>query len=274
MKNLFRDWSRIRPLIRQKPLLICLDYDGTLSPIAPTPKQAILPGKTKQTLRALAASPGVFLAVISGRAMSDVKSMVGLKNIVYSGNHGFEIEGRGIRFKPRIPTIYKRTLARLEKELKDKYKTIDGVVVENKKPVLAVHYRLTDKNNIPSIRRIFRETVKDADAKQLIRTKTGKMILEIQPPLDWNKGKIVLWLLTKKKAAAQRRNVLPIYIGDDITDEDAFRALENKGLTVFVGRPPRASSAQYYLADTGEVGVFLKRILSLKKTQDRHGRAR
>ncbi|WP_128699509.1 trehalose-phosphatase [Candidatus Velamenicoccus archaeovorus] len=263
MKSLFRDWDRIRQRIRQHPLLICLDYDGTLSPIAPTPPQAVLPTKTKQVLRTLAAVPGVLLAVISGRAISDLKSMIGLKNIVYSGNHGFEAEGSGVRFKIRIPSAYNRVIARLERTLKDRYKTIRGVVVENKKPFLAVHYRLAEKNNFPSIRGIFRETVKEAAAKNLIRMKTGKMILEIQPPVDWDKGKIVLWLLKKRRGTAKGRNVLPLYVGDDITDEDAFRALKNKGITVFVG-VPGTSSAQYYLSNTDKVHKFLERIVLLK----------
>ena len=266
MKNLFCDWDRIQLLVQQRPLLICLDYDGTLSPIAPTPGQAILPGKTKRILRALAASPGVFLAVVSGRSMPDVKSMVGLKNIVYSGNHGFEAEGNGIRFKLRIPAAYNRIVARLERTLRDKYKTTRGVVIENKKPFLAVHYRLADKNNIPNIRKIFRQTVKEAGAKQLIRTKTGKMILEIQPSVDWDKGKIVQWLLTKKRSMHGGQNILPIYVGDDITDEDAFGTLRNKGITILVGRS-RASGAQYYLSDTDKVHAFLKRIVSLKSAK-------
>jgi len=266
MKNLFSDWNRLQTLIAQRPLLICLDYDVTLSPIAPTPGQAVLPKKTKQVLKSLAASPGVFLAVISGRSMSDVKSMVGLKDIVYSGNHGFEAEGSGVRLRLRIPTAYHGVVNRLEKALRDKYRTTPGVIVENKKPFLAVHYRLADKNNIPNIRKIFRQTVKEVGAKQLIRTKTGKMILEIQPSLDWNKGKVVLWLLVKKKSTPGGGNILPIYVGDDITDEDAFGTLKNKGITVFVGRS-RTSCAQYYLSNTDKVYMFLKRIVSLRSVK-------
>ncbi len=265
MKNLFGDWNRIQALIKQRPLLICLDYDGTLSPIAPTPRQAILPIKTKQALRSLVASRGVSVAVISGRAISDVTSMVGLKNIIYSGNHGFEAEGGGIKFRLRIPSAYNRTIVRLEKTLKNKYRTIQGVIVENKKPFLAVHYRLADKKDIPNIRKIFWETVKKTDIKQLIRTKTGKMILEIQPSINWDKGKIVLWLLTKKRSMAGGKNILSIYIGDDITDEDAFRALKNKGITVFVGRS-KTSCARYRLSGTDKVHAFLKRIVSLKSS--------
>ncbi len=266
MKNLFGDWSRIQTLIKQRPLLICLDYDGTLSPIAPTPRQAVLPTKTKQVLQSLVASHGISVAVISGRAMSDVTSLVGLKGIIYSGNHGFEAEGGGIKFKLHIPPAYDKAIMCLEKTLKDSYKTTKGVIVENKKPFLAVHYRLANKRDIPNIRKIFWGTVKKTSAKRLLRTKTGKMILEIQPSINWNKGKIVLWLLTKKRSMVGGKKILPIYVGDDITDEDAFHALRNRGITVFVGHS-RTSCAQYSLSDTNKVHAFLKRIVSLKSSE-------
>jgi len=266
MTSLFRAWSRIRPLLEKNHLLICLDYDGTLSPIAPIPQQATLPKKTRHLLRALAETPSVRLAIISGRALADVKAMVGIPAIVYSGNHGFEVEGPGIRFRPRIPSSYRRLLARLEKELKKQLEGMKGVIVENKRPVLAVHYRMSPSKNIPKIQKIFRKITGHSALKKYIRTIKGKMVLEVQPPLDWNKGKIILWLLAKHKSAAWDKNTLPVYVGDDITDEDAFGALKNKGITVFVGRP-RTSSAQYCLSGTDEVQTFLKRIVSLKSSK-------
>ena len=87
----------------------------------------------------------------------------------------------------------------------------------------------------------------------------GKKVLEIRPPLAWDKGKAALWLLRKQELAYGRGNVVPVYIGDDSTDEDAFEALKGRGVTVFVG-PPRLSAAQYYLKQTQEVTELMKRI--------------
>jgi trehalose-phosphatase len=91
------------------------------------------------------------------------------------------------------------------------------------------------------------------------------MVLEVRPPVDWDKGKVVMWLLARQQFASEGKQVLPVYIGDDLTDEDAFKAIKNKGITIFVGEP-KVSHAQYYLKNVNEVAEFIKVILKMQKS--------
>lgn len=116
-----------------------------------------------------------------------------------------------------------------------------------------------DKKQIPFLEDVFHEITTFYLARNKIRIKRGKMVLEIRPPVEWDKGKVVLWLLGRQKFVLQDKSFIPIYIGDDTTDEDAFDVLKDKGLTIFVGEP-KVSSAQYYLKNTDEVKEFLEMI--------------
>ena len=122
--------------------------------------------------------------------------------------------------------------------------------------------------NLKSMKELIKKTISEIAAphvkKGKIKINFGKKVIEIKPNVKWNKGKVVLWLLARQQFMLGDRKISPIYIGDDSTDEDAFKALKNKGLTIFVGKP-RKSYAQFYLRDTGEVLKFLKQILSLRK---------
>ena len=122
-----------------------------------------------------------------------------------------------------------------------------------------MHYRLADENAISAITSKFYFATFMEEFKNNIQVKSGKMTREIRPPFIWNKGMAVLWLLDKEK------DVFPVYIGDDVTDEDAFQLLKNKGLTIFVGKPEN-TKARFYLKDTREVEKFLE--LILRQTQD------
>jgi len=141
------------------------------------------------------------------------------------------------------------------------------VLIEDKGVTLAVHYRLVRKKDIPLIKAIFQKALIFYQIKNKVKTGFGKKLLEVRPAVDWNKGKAVLWLLAKCKFFLKEKKVLPIYIGDDKTDEDAFKSLRGIGLTIFVGRP-RDSYAEYFLNDTKEIYMFLNKILQLKKCGD------
>lgn len=264
MKNLFRDWDRIKKELSDKYIMLFLDYDGTLTPIVTTPGKAVISREVKELLNRLSKSPMCKLAIISGRALKDIKNIVGLKGIIYSGNHGLEIEGPKIKFKVSILPRHKATLEQIKNDLKKKLSSINGVFIEDKGLSLSLHYRLVNKEKIPQVKTIFHETITLYLARNKIKIKTGKMMLEVRPRLDWDKGKAVLWLLARQKFALREKGFVPIYIGDDKTDEDAFKVLKNKGLTIFVGKPDR-SFAQYYLKDTGEIKGLLKRILEIQR---------
>lgn len=263
MKYLFRDWHRLKGDLAAKFILLFLDYDGTLSPIVRTPDQTVLPSRTKDLLRRLSLLPGCKIAVISGRAIKDLRRKVGIKGIIYVGNHGLELEGQKIKFRAFVSAAYKTILKRIKYELQKRLAGIKGVLIEDKGLSLSIHYRLVDTRHLPRLKTIFDETTLNFATGNKIKVREGKKVLEIRPAIEWDKGKIVLWLLSRHIFVANAKNILPVYMGDDLTDEDAFKALAEKGITVFIGRPKR-SSARYFLKNSDEVSRFLRIILEVK----------
>jgi len=263
MRYIFHNLERIKNNLKGKYLFLFLDCDGTLAPIAGSPDEAVISQKTKRLLGLLSQKKNCSVAIISGRALDDLKKKFGLKNIIYSGNHGLQIEGAGIRRELAVPRGYKKVLQRIKAQLKKALSGVKGVLIEDKKLSLSLHFRLAGKAQLPFIKHTFRRSTILYLAKNKIKVKGGKKVLEIMPPVDWDKGKIVLWLLARQALALKKDGILPIYIGDDLTDEDAFNALKAKGLTVLVGKP-RNSKADYYLKNTEEVTEFLRFIMDLK----------
>ncbi|MFA6320940.1 MAG: trehalose-phosphatase [Candidatus Omnitrophota bacterium] len=263
---LFSDWKKIEKLFRNRFIYLLLDYDGTLTPIADTPRKAIMPARAKTLLHRLSGLSRCKVAIVSGRRLSDVKKRVGLKNIIYVGNHGFEIKGPGVKFENPLPKHYKASLDEIKSKLKRRLSGIKGVIVEDKGFSLGVHYRLVSNKNIPEVKNIFYDITSAYETKNIITVKTGKMALEIRPPMAWDKGKVVLWLLARLSASIRNKNIktLPVYIGDDTTDEDAFESLGNKGITVFVGNP-KNTKARFYLKEPDEVARFLETILNMQR---------
>lgn len=257
-RYLFPELERIKKILRGKFVYFFLDYDGTLTPIAETPQKAVLPKETKELLRSLIALPSCKVAIISGRALRDIEKQVGLSNIVYVGNHGFEIKGPRITFESPLPRRYRATLKSIKEKLQKELSDIRGVIIEDKGFSLCVHYRQVDKNKIPLVKAAFSGALLIHEIREYVVIRMGKMLLEIRPTIPWDKGKVVLWLLARQKFASDEkgRKVLPVYIGDDFTDEDAFRDINNKGITIFVGRP-RKTLAKYRVSNTDEVVRFL-----------------
>lgn len=262
MKYLFSYWGRIRKTLKDKFVYLFLDYDGTLSPIAETPDKAVIPDRTKDILFELAETPNCKVAVISGRALKDISRRVGIKNIVYAGNHGLEIKGPNINFKDPVSSAQVKTIKEVKAKLKEGLSPIKGVLIEDKGLSLSVHYRLADKENMPAIMAKFYTIIFPYEFANNIQVRSGKMVLEIRPPVSWDKGTAVLWLLGKRpfEIRGKRVKVIPIYIGDDATDEDAFKSLKDKGITVSVGKSYRGG-ADFYLKDTEEMPRFLEAIL-------------
>jgi len=251
MRYLFSDLNRIEPVLINEPVFLFLDYDGTVIPIRDKPGHAIISRRVKGLLRALSKTPRCKLAIISGRSLENISRVVGLKNIIYAGNHGLELKGPGIRFKSPVSKKHKAILQKINRDFRRKLAPIKGALIENKGLSLTVHYRLVAPKQIPLVKTIFRQITASHLRRKEIRVRPGKMVIEAIPPVDWNKGKAVQWLLKKGGHSA-----FPVYIGDDLTDEDAFKLMKKSGLTVFVGKPKK-TNAQYYVNDTDEVLKFL-----------------
>ena len=243
-------------------LLLCLDYDGTLSPIVRDPAAARLAGSTRDILRRLAGSGRITLAVISGRGLEDVRERVGLDGVIYAGNHGLEIRGPDLEYLNPSARRSRPALRAAAERLSRQLTGIDGAEVEDKGLTLSVHYR----NCRPPDRERARETVFRAVApdrsRRRLRVGEGKMVIEIRPPTSWNKGNAVN-LLRREAAKSGSKKVRTVYAGDDRTDEDAFRALGKDGITVKIGPPGVETLARYRLSGVGEVKEFLRRLARL-----------
>lgn len=260
MTYLFNNWvDFLFRLKNSRHIFLFLDYDGTLSPIASTPEEAHLPRRTKKLLKGLVKNPRFTLAVISGRSLKDIKRMVGLKGIIYAGNHGLEIAQVSGKIFDRTSILKKSPLKTICLALGADLKHIKGVRVEDKGCTLSVHFRLVKPGERVSVKKIFGRIVKPYVFSKTIKLSSGKMVLEVRPAIRWDKGKAVLHLLRKKKDA------LPLYIGDDVTDIDAFRAIKDRGISIFVGTPKKGICSDYFLKNPKEVERFLKKLGSYQR---------
>ena len=234
--------------------VVFLDFDGTLTPIVGRPELAALNGRMHETLERL--SRTVTTAIVSGRACADVRKRVGIERLYYAGNHGLEIEGPDGASHYRLGDEYREDIQGFADEISKRLSHIDGVIVENKDLSLSVHYRLARSAHAAEI-----ESAVDSLLAHFRRLhkRHGKKVFEIRPGIDWHKGKAVLWLLQALEATLESA----IYIGDDETDEDAFRELHGRGLGVRVGRGGATSAADYILEDTDQVRRFLEMLISL-----------
>jgi trehalose 6-phosphate phosphatase len=229
---------------------VFLDYDGTLAPIVSNPEVGVLSDSVRHTLRDLAARAPV--AILSGRDLDNVRERVGIENIVYAGSHGFDIAGPdGLRrqmaseFLPKLDTA--------ERKLQEALDGISGARVERKRLSIATHYRNVNENDIPKVKQAVGEVARH---HRELRKMTGKKVHELQPDIDWDKGRALMWL--QETLGLEGENVFPIYVGDDRTDEDAFRALKQCGIGILVSEEPKFTAAKYSLRDPAEVERFLR----------------
>lgn len=238
--------------IRGRQLAVFLDYDGTLTPIVNRPEKALLSDSMRETVRALAARTPV--AILSGRDLDDVRQRVDIDAIAYAGCHGFDIAGpHGLR--KQVATECLPILDAAEKELRQKLAGIPGASVDRKRFSVAAHYRNVPENEVGEVERIVNEV---AARHGELRKIDNKKVYELQPNIDWNKGRALIWLL--ESLGPDRKEMFPIYIGDDRTDEDAFGAIRQRGAGILVSEQPGATAASYSLKNPAEVERFLREI--------------
>ncbi len=248
------------------PLVVLLDIDGTLSPIAPTPQDATVPEATRVVVEQLAHRPGVHLALVSGRAASDAKTMVRVDDVWVIGNHGMErLDPAGAWQFHESVAAYRDAIAAAAAELTAAVAGIPGAIVENKQLTLSVHYRLVAADDVWRVR----EIVTAVADRYGLRVVEGKKVLELRPPVEVNKGTAVVELALQLRALDERASVL--YAGDDRTDEDAFarlRSVQPRSVTVHVGalrqgdRGGESTAAEFSVADPAEMRAFLEWVLA------------
>jgi trehalose 6-phosphate phosphatase len=243
--------------MRGRRLQIFLDYDGTLTPIVSRPEDAALSDAMRRRLQRVAARH--FLAVVSGRGLDDLRTCIGLDEVVYAGSHGFEVrypDGSADEHEEARAAL--PALEHLASYLGAQLADVKGLQLERKRFGLAVHYRRVAGADVARVESV----VEDARGRfGMLRIKAGKKVFEFVPAVDWDKGKALRWIL--EKIDADTVDVLPIYIGDDVTDEDAFRAIDGVGIAIAVGDGPEQTAAHWRLDDVDAVGAFLDKLTLL-----------
>ncbi len=255
MKAFFEVWTPLAERIgKADRLLLMLDVDGTLAPIAPRPEDARIPASTRATLEQLAHCPQVTPAFVSGRAVEDVRRLVGIGRAHYFGSHGRQ------RMRPgsgrvEVDASYAAAVDDACERLSAALAGMRGFAVENKQVSAAAHYR----NVAPELRSQVAATVRRVlEDSPHLRVSAGKMVFDITPLDGIDKGAAATKLLGEEGGKA-------FYFGDDTTDESAFSALPNDAVTVFVGPCGADSSARYRLDDCAAVGRALRLILDACK---------
>lgn len=246
--------QQIPQLLEGKKPAVFLDYDGCLTHIVKDPDKAILSKKMRDTLQRLAQVCSV--AIVSGRDRANVANLVQLDNLYFAGSHGFDISGPGnMHTEPGGAKDALPALDRAEVELNSRLKHIAGAMVERKRYAIAVHYRNVPEEHVAELKRIVADVLQKHHA---LKEGLGKKIIELKPNLNWHKGKAVLWLLSE--LGLDRPDIVPLYIGDDITDEDAFAELQGRGIGILVGEHDEKTAAEYRLENVEEVEEFLQKL--------------
>jgi trehalose-phosphatase len=248
--NLLEHLTEIGDRLDGAPVrLLFLDFDGTLTPLVDTPEQAHLSPAIRDVLRELVDRDPFGLAIISGRERADLHARVNVPGLIYAGNHGLEISGPGFLFIEPTAVACREALDDLADDLAIRLQPIAGALVEDKGLTLGIHYRQVAPGEHKEVHRIVQSAL--ANPNRPFGMTEGARVHEIRPWVYWNKGTAVKWIQEK----LGRQDALIIYIGDDVTDEDAFAALPD-GITVKVGKSAD-TRAQYQLKGPAEVQQFL-----------------
>ena len=242
-----------RRLANRQVAIFC-DYDGTLTPIVASPELARLDPATRAVLERLADQ--CVVTIISGRDLTDVMSMVATDKVWYAGSHGFDLCGPGgVRDERDEGLRSLDSLAGAANELEQSVLDIPGAWVERKRFAVAIHFRQVEGDRLHDVE----GAVDRVDAAHPGLRKTGgKRIFELRPDVEWDKGRALWWVFERAGIRADR--TVPIYLGDDATDEDAFAALGDRGLGIVVDDGDRPTQADYRLENPHEVLEFLRKL--------------
>lgn len=252
------DSEELAQRIRGARPAVFLDYDGTLTPIVDRPQDARISPRMRNVVSSLAARCTV--CVVSGRDRPVVQELMGVRDLVVAGSHGFDIWSpeRGT-MEHEAASGFEDLLAGVTGRLQEELGPIEGAVVEPKRASVAAHYRLVAPDQRPEVQQVVERVL--AEHPEDLKVTPGKMVYELQPRLDWDKGRAVLHLIAA--LGLDGEDDVPIYVGDDITDEHAFEALSGRGIGIFVGDPQdpevanRITAADFRLGSIEEVEQFL-----------------
>jgi trehalose-phosphatase len=250
-------WDAVVATLGGRMPAVFLDYDGTLTPIVERPEDALLAGEMRERVRQLAER--CLVAIVSGRDVGFVIEQVALDSVLYLGSHGFDVvapEGHGLSGDRQGE--FERFLGPLEDaeaEIEMAVSGITGARIERKKYAIAVHYRQAAEEDVTAVEAAVDEVL--AHHPDLRKT-GGKKVFELRPDIDWDKGRALEWVLEALGMDGER--YAPVYLGDDLTDEDAFSVVRGNGLAIVVGSDARMTLAEFSVADTDAAGEVLERL--------------
>jgi trehalose 6-phosphate synthase/phosphatase len=247
----FEDW--LGEFLDGYRLALFIDYDGTLTPLCDHPDNARLAPEMRSALRSCTGRSDTDVAIVSGRALADVRKMVGEAVPTYAGNHGLEIEGHHIgHFEHEDLVHYRERADGLAEEL-DAIAT-GGAWTERKGPTLTFHFRAVPEHERDQLVAEAREIIGRAG----YQPRDAHCAVEARPPIGWDKGRAVLHILKARYGPAWSESIRVVYVGDDITDEDAFRFLAGLSRTFRVGSPDTPTAATHRLPDVDAVQSLLQ----------------
>jgi trehalose 6-phosphate phosphatase len=243
--------------IANKTLAVFCDYDGALTPIVDRPEDAIIPPATLAALERLAEHTVV--GVVSGRDLADVMAMVPTERVWFAGSHGFDVrkpDGTREEFSEGAAALPE--LESAEAQLGERLGAIEGAWAERKRFAIAVHYRATPDARIAELEALIGDIAASHDA---LRMTGGKKVFELRPDIDWHKGRAVRWLV--EAAGLDPATTLPMFIGDDVTDEDGFEEVRNRGVGVVVGTEDRYTAAHLRVDDPDATRALLEKLTTM-----------
>ena len=260
MAHLLNIWPAVSARLRQaERVLLLFDYDGTLTPLAPRPEDALLPDKVGSLLGSLVAQPRYVVGIVSGRSLSDLAILAGIPGMIHAGNHGMEISGAGLSFVHPGAKAARGILDTAERQLSEALGTIPGVLVEHKGLTLTVHYRGVPEMRTAEVESVVNESLSPQVNSGVLRLTRGKMVVEVRPGVAWDKGKAI-----EKIRDDCKDSPLPVYFGDDRTDEDGFGVVQDLGgIAVFVGDARQGTVALHQLESPQEVAETLRLLLEV-----------
>lgn len=247
--------------LASRPLVLLLDVDGTLSPIAPTPESATVPETTRHAIARLVRGRDVHVALVSGRAARDARRLVGVEGVWAIGNHGFEtITPDGEYLTDPALARYRDHVAASAEAAAGLVEAHPGTQLEDKTWTLSIHYRRAQAGTED----VLRAALERIAARHHLKLTAGKMVFELRPPVAVDKGTASLALLDRLIGEGSGA---ALYAGDDRTDEDAFRALRTErpgAVTVRIApenaEAPAETAAEFMVPGVGAMGAFLERL--------------
>ena len=245
--------ERLAPLMDRveeaEHVSLCLDFDGTLTPIKTDPEAVSLDDDVRTILEQLGETSDLTLAIVSGRGLDDLTDRISIPGIAYAGNHGLEIHRNGIHWVHPAVDRTRATLERVRDDLATELEPIPGARVEDKGATLSVHFRAVEPAHKSTVVEITEERAGDIDH---IRLESGKAVVQVRPDISWNKGDAV------RLIAPTEPGTLVVFVGDDRTDVDAFDTLERLEVgTLAIGVGDRSLPGDIHLRDPDEVSTML-----------------